>query len=966
MRFRVLGIVGFESSDGALTEARGNGRVLLAALALTPNRAVTADLLIDAVWGESGVPKATLHVELSRLRAWIRTRGGNPEAIETTPAGYRLVVGIDGLDSTLLAVLLRQGEDALKRGDTDTAVKRLERACELWGEPFVGLGYIAPFDAVTSELREVGARADELLSEAHLASGRADVGRLRRLVDEEPTREVRWQHLMLALYREGRQADALRVFREAADHLAEVGLEPSQALVLLEDGILSRDPGLDAISRLRLPAEISTFVGRGGEVDSLAELVDARRIVCVTGPGGVGKSRLALRVAHRVGSRYQDGAAFVSLAHVSDPGTVPHSVAGTLGAVERPGVPVLDAIVTALRGRSLLIVLDNCEHVSDAASEMARLLAASSEGVTVITTSQHDLRIPGSAVWKLGPLAVPTTDRPGDLQDNDAVRLFLERASERSRARLDDQLVGVASLCRRLDGIPLAIELAATLCSSRSVAEIVELLETDQRVRVQATADGIEHHRSWHDAISWSLALLDESERTALGRLAVFRGGFDRRAALDVCSGGVIDRRALDDLIDRLVDKSLLLVAHEDQGVRLGMLESVRLASLELVDPVERGRLAEAHRGYFAGRAVEEGTRIYLATASAAAAIEADHDNIRSALAVAVAGDRDLDIAPDVDMAATVVGVLMPYWTTQGHSSEAQRWADAVAALVDPSTEPHVALSAGVAAAYNADYGRSLGYLDTAQASLEAAGRKTLLSWARFQSGRALTVGVIAGVIDSEALERGFDLLSLARERFTEKGDRHGAALAGMFAGVNAFLRLDVGADRLLSDALVDARQVTAVDVEAMALAMTALPRLRDGEYRQASERFMESAAALRRDRNWLNTQICTSLAAYATACCGSVEAGRLASEACRLQIAFGSREWDALTLTAAARVIVPIDREVAARVVRTLDHHYPKWRQLVKGGFSELAPLLGLDPGMPSATMSPLEAQRLMADLLE
>jgi predicted ATPase/DNA-binding SARP family transcriptional activator len=966
VRFRVLGIVGFESDDGTPTEARGNGRVLLATLALTPNRSVSGDVLIDAVWGENGAPRATLHVELSRLRALIRNGGGNPEAIETTPAGYRLVVGVgDELDSTVMQALVGQAERALKRGEIDTAIGQLEQACALWGEPFAGLGYIPPFDAMAAELREVGARADELLSEAQLAAGRADVGRLRRLVDETPTREVRWQHLMLALYRDGRQADALRVFREASDHLAEVGLEPSRALVDLEDGILAQDPGLDAISRLQLPAEISTFVGRREEVESLVDLVGKRRIVCVTGPGGVGKSRLALRVAHQVASRYQDGAAFVSLAHVSESGTVPHSVAGTLGAGERPGVSVSDAIVTSLQGRSLLIVLDNCEHVADAASEMARLLAAASEGVTVITTSQHDLRIPGSAVWNLGPLTVPATDWRGDLEDNDAVRLFVERASERSRARLDDQLVAVGSLCRRLDGIPLAIELAATLCSSRSVDEIVEMLETDQRVRVQATADGIEHHRSWHDSISWSLALVDETERTALGRLAVFRGGFERRAALDVCSGGAIDRQALDDLIDRLVDKSLLLVAHQDQGVRLGMLESVRLASLELVDPVERARLAEAHRGYFAGRALEEGARIYLATAAAASAIEADHDNIRSALSVAVAGDRELAIAADVDLAATMVGVLMPYWTTQGHSSEAQRWADEVAALVDPASSPHVALSAGVAAAYNAHYGRSLAYLETAQRSLEAVGRKTLLAWARFQSGRALTVGVIAGVIDIDALEKGSDLLALARERFAEKGDRHGAALAGMFAGVNAFLRLDVDADRLLLTALDDARQVTAVDVEAMALAMTALPRLREGEYREACERFTESAGALRRDRNWLNTQICTSLAAYAAACCGSDEAGRLAAEACRLQIAFGSREWDALTLTTAGIVLVPVDRQAAGLVVRTLDHHYPKWRQLAKGGFSELAPLLELGPGTPAAVLSPVEAQRLVADLL-
>jgi hypothetical protein len=249
---------------------------------------------------------------------------------------------------------------------------------------------------------------------------------------------------------------------------------------------------------------------------------------------------------------------------------------------------------------------------------------------------------------------------------------------------------------------------------------------------------------------------------------------------------------------------------------------------------------------------------------------------------------------------------------------------------------------------------------------LEAAGRKTLLAWARFQAGRALTVGVIAGVIDVESLDRGAELLQQARARFVERGDLHGASLAAMFGGVNAFLRLDVEADRLLDEAFADARRVNAVDVEAMALAMTALPRLRDAEFRVACERFSDSATALRRDRNWLNTQICTSLAAYAAACEGLEEASRLAAESCRLQLVFGSPEWDALTLTTAAMVMLDRDEAAAIRIVRSLDRHYPKWRQLVKGGFAELSPLLNLGPGTPEPILTPAEAQRMAAETLE
>ncbi len=641
------------------------------------------------------------------------------------------------------------------------------------------------------------------------------------------------------------------------------------------------------------------------------------------------------------------------------------TVAAAIGTGQRAGVTALEAVKTAVLDRSLLVVLDNCEHVAEAASSMARELNAASTGVRVMTTSQHEPLVPGAVVWQLAPLTVPASNWPGDLAGSDAVLLFKERARERTRADLDGHSVDIARTCRRLDGIPLAIELAATLCESRSIPEILAALERGDEVRVQDTADGIKHHRSWHEAISRSLRLLADDERHALERLSVFRGGFDSMAALDLCSDGSLDRATLDGLLDRLVTKSVLLVDHRDSGIRFSMLESVRRASLETLDPDERRWLLEAHRGYFAGRAIEHGPRMYVGTAEAVDALDADHDNMRAALRLALDGDSENEIAPTSSLASAMVQVLMPYWTTQGHSEEASRWVHEVSATSGEESDPRLQMAAGVAADFNIDYDHAFARLERAEAAFEAVGSRTLLAWARFQGGRARTVGAIAGIVDLDELDHGADLLASAREQFVDRGVHAGAGLAGMFGGVNAVMRADPAADELLDGALDDARSAGPVDLEAMASAMRALVDLRDSKFEHALRQFEDSAVALRRDRNWLNAQICTALAAYAAHGAGLDDARRLAAEACRLQVAFGSAEWDALTLTTAGLVAMDIDVALCKRIVRTLSRFHPKWRQLVAAGFAGFDVLLDVGPGPPAPTLEPVEAHRAAAEAL-
>jgi hypothetical protein len=396
------------------------------------------------------------------------------------------------------------------------------------------------------------------------------------------------------------------------------------------------------------------------------------------------------------------------------------------------------------------------------------------------------------------------------------------------------------------------------------------------------------------------------------------------------------------------------------------MLESIRLASIEALDPEDRRRLTLAHRGYFLGRAIEQGPMIYVGTAQAVDALEADLDNIRAAFHLALEGSSSLEVEPAHDVAGMFVQALMPFWTTQGHSEEASDSVNRLLAVTADPDDPQLRMAAGIAAAFNAEYDAAFDHLEFAEQVLGRIGRKGLLAWARFHDGRARTVGVIAGQVDQSQLEVGSALLTAARRRFTEKSEFTGAALTGMFGGVNSVLRSDPVADGMLDSSLAEARVAGAVDVEAMAWSMVALLDLRDGKPDVARRSFEESVHSLRRDRNWLNAQICMTLAAYAACAAEHDDAPRLAAEACRLQIAFGSSEWHALTLATTALVAQHHDPDLTRRLIRTLDRHQPRWKQLMREPFEHFAALNEVDLGGPAVTLDPLDALRLAAECLE
>ena len=359
------------------------------------------------------------------------------------------------------------------------------------------------------------------------------------------------------------------------------------------DGLRTDFPPLRTLDatpgNLRLPS--SSFVGRESELAEVAALLGAHQMVTLTGVGGVGKTRLALEVAARAVDDFPDGTFVIELAAIGDPAAVPEAVAAVLGITQQPGMNVTDSVAEALDGRRRLLVFDNCEHLLDSAADMIDAILSRSDSVTVLATSREGLRLTAEQLWP-----VPSLDI-----DSSAARLFADRASAVAPSvPLDDDTDAVTEICRRLDGIPLAIELAASRLLSMTVSEVRDHLDDRFRLLVGARR-GLERHQTLRHAVQWSYDLLDADEKAMLDRCSVFAGGFDLAGAHAVARSG--DKFATLDLLDALVRKSLLVADRTSGRTRLSMLETIRqFAEEQLVDSGEAEDARSAHAQYFAGR----------------------------------------------------------------------------------------------------------------------------------------------------------------------------------------------------------------------------------------------------------------------------------------------------------------------------------------------------------------------------
>jgi predicted ATPase/DNA-binding SARP family transcriptional activator len=685
--FGILGSVEVRSAEGRVVAVGGpQSRSLLALLLLEAGRVVSAARLIDGLYGENppGDAANALQSQVSRLRRRLRDGGDPSGLIEFHPMGYRLAVDPEDVDAHRFERLAREGRQALAAGDHPRAAALLGEALGLWRGPALADVAAASFaEAQVARLEELRLAAAEDRVEAELAVGGQGgiVAELQALVAAHPLRERLRVQLMRALDASGRRAEALAVFEDARRTLAEeLGTDPSAELAAVHLAMLRADPSRTAAppvaARGWLPAQLTSFVGREEELERVGTLLGAARLVTLTGPGGVGKTRLAVEVA----ARARGEVCFVDLALLGGGAQVPQAVLGALGLREAgllplaPGPPdPTGRLVTALTDRKLLLVLDSCEPVVDAAARLTRRLLGACPDLQVLATSREALGITGETLCPLPPLALPP---PGTTLEetlgSPAVRLFADRAAAvRPDFAVDaGNAEAVWRICAALDGLPLAIELAAARLRSLTAEEVATRLDDRFRLLSRGDRTAAPRHQTLRAVVQWSWHLLDAGGQVLARRLTVFSGGATLEAAERVC--GLSDTAGL---LSGLVDKSLV----EASAGRYRMLDTIRAFCAErLVEAGEAERLQHAHAAYFLD--VAQTADEYLRRAEQVAWLDrlsAEHGNLQAALRWAVRADTGL--------ALRLVGALSSYWYLRGLRGEVAPPAAELARVIGPA-----------------------------------------------------------------------------------------------------------------------------------------------------------------------------------------------------------------------------------------------------------------------------------------
>ena len=631
LEFRVLGPLQVAKEGRLLPLGGSKQRGLLALLLLDRNRVVPRDRLVDLLWGESPPASAanSIQIYVSKLRRLLgdgATAGAG--AIVTERPGYRLRVPPGELDADRFERLIAEGSEALRAGEAERAEKTFADAVALWrGPPFADFTAEPFAQAEIARLEQLRLRALDQRIDAQLLLGHhfEVLADLAMLIDQNPLEERLRAQQMVALYRSGRQADALAAYQDFRRLLGdELGLDPSPDLREIERKVLRHDPALVAsaapsqgaepsppapaelppaasLTQTNLPVPLTPLIGREQELEEAGRLLRAHRLITLTGPGGSGKTRLALQLAADALEDFPDGVVWVPLQALRDPELVLPTIALALGTAETMTEDSAD--------RRLLLVLDNFEQLLASASRLGTL-SAQLPHLKLLVTSREPLHLGAEYEYPVAPL-----------REREAVALFIERATATKPDFTDDG--AVVEICRRLDCLPLALELAAARIKALSAAELLKRLDKRLPLLTGGSRDAPERQRTLRATIAWSYELLAPDEQRAFSRLAVFAGGCTLDAAEEACQADL-------DTVAALIDKSLL----RREGDRYFMLETIGEYALErLEESGELDELRQRHADYYLeqARSVERLIRSPQA-AGAIDQLEPEHDNLRAAL----------------------------------------------------------------------------------------------------------------------------------------------------------------------------------------------------------------------------------------------------------------------------------------------------------------------------------------------
>ena len=684
MQIGMLGPLEVRTDEGVLADLPGARlRALLIALALEPGRVVPKATLVDWIWGEQ--PPSDAANALQRLVS--RLRKALPEAlVEGQTDGYRLRVAPDAVDAVRFERLVTHARDD---GDP-LGVARLREALALWrgtAMQDVGLQESAAFDAAVTRLEglRLTAMEDRFDAEISLGHGAELVTELTDLVAAHPVRERLVAALMRALVATGRDTEALLVYERTKETLADaLGVDPSPELSALHVALLRGELGRREEQRkTNLRAELTSYVGKDADVTAVRELVAEHRLTTLIGPGGTGKTRLATETARTLLGDLPDGAWLVELAAIGADGDVAQATLAALSLRDgllgdAPDAPPTDRVIAAVRERAMLLVLDNCEHVIESAAVFAHRVLGECQRLRILATSREPLGITGEALWPVAPLLLPAVDAgAGEIESSPAIRLLRDRAGAVRKDPAPDvhTLSTMARICRALDGMPLAIELAAARLRTMSLDQLANRLDDRFRLLTGGSRTALPRHRTLRAVVDWSWELLTDAERTVLRRLSVFAGGASLEAAERVCAADAVEAWEVLELLTALTEKSLV-VADGEGAPRYRMLGTVKeYAEQRLAEAGESDLARRAHLAHFTELA--ETAEPHLRRAEQLewlATLEVEHDNIAAAMRGALA-------AGEAGGAMRLAAAAGWYWWLGGHKAEGNELLMAAAAV---------------------------------------------------------------------------------------------------------------------------------------------------------------------------------------------------------------------------------------------------------------------------------------------